>query len=65
MKKVCKNCQWRGTEKNPRNCQCPKIHEKWSGEENINDDCMAYSYDEGGWFEVGDNFGCVHFESTL
>lgn len=26
------------------------------------DDRLIYPYLEGGYFEVGDNFGCVHFE---
>lgn len=23
---------------------------------------LKYSYDEGGWFEVGEYFGCIHFK---
>ena len=26
------------------------------------DDCLIYSYDEGGFFEVGDNFGCIYWQ---
>ena len=26
------------------------------------DDMLVYSYQEGGYFHVGQNFGCVHFK---
>jgi hypothetical protein len=54
--KRCKNCKWRvdGYCKNDN-----KIDEDYG---QIDDDCLVYSYCEGGRFKVGPNFGCVHFK---
>ena len=62
MEKICKNCKWR----EDRVCMNDgKIHEKdYEKRDNANDDHLVYSYYESGGFEVGDNFGCVHFEEN-
>ena len=39
-------------------CRCPKLTENY---EIYEDDSLVYSYDEGGWFWVGPNFGCIHW----
>ena len=43
-----------------RVCQSSKVVETgpWDGE----DDSLVYSYDEGGYFQTGPKFGCVHHE---
>lgn len=54
----CKDCAWW---KN-RHCQNEeKIGEDicWDADKNI--DQLSYSYNEGGWFQTGPMFGCVHF----
>lgn len=43
------------------NCQCPKILENAYGNKNIADDTLEYSYNEGGSFSPGKNFGCIHW----
>lgn len=62
----CKTCKWRGTDKDPRVCgNYKKINDDFcniSEEDSDKDDLLLYSYDEGGHFIVGDNFGCIHHE---
>jgi hypothetical protein len=59
----CKTCKWWkpavvvGTY-----CECPKIREDWGGE--CGDDELVYDYSEGGGFQTGPNFGCVHHEEA-
>ncbi len=63
MEKICKNCHWRveGFCTNDL-----KLHEKDHRERfNEHDDHLVYSYLEDGGFEVGENFGCVHFHSDI
>lgn len=55
----CKDCLHRN--KN-RICCCERIREPYELEDNGRDDCLEYCYNEGGVFEVGDYFGCVHFK---
>jgi hypothetical protein len=40
-----------------RECRCPKLQEGFYGPEM---DLLCYSYQEGGTFFTGPNFGCVH-----
>lgn len=44
-----------------QSCDNDHIRE-YIGEDDIDSDCLTYSYAESGMFQVGDNFGCVHFE---
>lgn len=56
--KLCKNCAWNV------GCSCTnigKIHE-YKEDHSGCDDELEYSYYEGGYFNVGDNFGCIHFK---
>ena len=59
----CKDCAHRDKD---RTCRCDKINENEStfiaNDRANTDDELRYSYHEGGWFEAGDNFGCVHFK---
>jgi len=55
----CKDCKFN----KGGDCVSEKIGER-SGDDDT-DDQLIYSYDEGGGFEVGDYFGCVHFESRV
>ena len=57
---LCKNCEWR--RESSKDCVNPKLRERGDDDEDEND-CLTYSYEEGGMFYVGDNFGCVHFKS--
>lgn len=43
-------------------CTCPKIHEGRWPKEGEKCDHLIYSYDEGGRFFTGEDFGCVHHE---
>lgn len=54
----CKDCVWR---KENRRCSNSHIDEDY-GIKSEEDNMLVYSYDEGGSFEAGDNFGCVHFK---
>ena len=57
----CKDCYWRD---NGRYCSNENaIDENYGQGRGYNDDRLIYSYQEGGAFEVGDKFGCVHFKS--
>jgi hypothetical protein len=66
---TCKDCGWRDAEKicnNPHIIE-PMDHQCGKGglsreEMPKKEDCLVYSYDEGGWFEAGDNFGCIYFK---
>lgn len=56
----CKNCRWW------ENSECTnrvKIGEPMSIDADISGltDQLCYSYDEGGYFDTGPEFGCVHF----
>lgn len=55
---LCGRCAWRA---DSGHCTCPKIHERETGPEcGPDDDHLVYSYNEGGSFWVGPQFGCVH-----
>ena len=41
-------------------CVCPKISEPTDLMNDTSTDLMVYSYDEGGGFHTGPDFGCVH-----
>lgn len=56
---LCKNCKHRNKLRRCENNE--KIYENDVPDKGIKDDSLSYSYIEGGYFEVGDNFGCVHF----
>ena len=60
----CKDCKY--AIKNEHNrfmpqliCTSEKLGEDIPDPE---DDMLVYSYQEGGYFHVGQNFGCVHFK---
>lgn len=55
----CKDCEHRN--KN-RACLCDRIGECTEVKDNGKDDTLEYCYNEGGCFEAGDYFGCVHFK---
>lgn len=61
----CKDCAFRNAENRKANksaCVCPKLtDDSYDSDEYSADDSLVYSYDEGGVFYVGDNFGCVHW----
>ena len=61
----CKDCIYRENYL----CQHPKIGENLvTGlypEREKEQDFLSYSYNEGGVFEVGDLFGCVHFRKKV
>lgn len=56
-KRICKNCKWRDEKEY---CTNNKLRE-WDGNEEEEDE-LVYSFNEGGGFLVGKNFGCVHWE---
>ena len=61
IKRICKNCVWQKGRECTNN---GKLHEyDYGTQDNENDDHLIYSYYENGSFEVGDNFGCIHFKS--
>lgn len=55
----CKDCEWRNKDRYCTNDT--KIDEDCGQGRGDDDDKMIYSYRECGGFQVGDNFGCVHF----
>jgi hypothetical protein len=61
----CKDCFHSSFDDNlsfrPRICCSPKFGNEGETDKSLND-TIEYSYDEGGCFEVGDNFGCIHFK---
>ena len=63
-KRYCRDCAWRDDN---GKCRCDKLRERewWDAsgfdEKPENSDCLIYSYDEGGSFWVGPDFGCVHW----
>ena len=60
----CKDCVWREERlKGNMVCENPHLTEYLYRDDSVSkEDCLFYSYDEGGWFEPGDNFGCIHFK---
>lgn len=42
-------------------CSHPKLQESYGPPSKEDDDALVYSYQEGGTFWVGPNFGCVHW----
>ena len=64
MEKLCKNCKWR--DEGGFCVNEGKIYEDGYGrggrDSSTSDDCLIYSFYEGGDFWVGENFGCVHFK---
>ena len=55
----CGTCKYRNELKV---CTNDKFTDGSSGSDNETDDMLVYSFQEGGWFSVGENFGCVHHE---
>lgn len=45
---------------NMKYCVCPKIGESMALHNDPGTDLMIYSYNEGGEFSTGPDFGCVH-----
>ena len=66
MKEIgfCKDCKFRKTLDNIKNI-CTNKHIREIGFYGIDDpktnDCLVYSYDEGGYFVAQDYFGCIYF----
>lgn len=54
---TCKNCEYR---LDNGYCGNDKLAEKNGQSDSEKKDMMLYSYDEGGSFWVGENFGCIH-----
>ena len=56
----CKDCRWWRTDNDwaANDCSNPNLAECVSG-----DDVLSYPYSEGGTFEPGPMFGCVHWEA--
>lgn len=70
----CKDCKYREAKKvyfthkpPPYLCTNEHIMEStmYGSDEYEGNDRLIYSYDEGGYFEVEDFFGCVHFEQRV
>ena len=67
MDKLCENCKWWEDHSHStiyhdfKMCGNGKLREEWreEGEE----DCLLYSYTEGGCFYPGPKFGCIHWEA--
>lgn len=63
---TCSTCNWRDRD---GYCECPKIREALvaddiaSRERPENKAALIYSYNEGGDFWVGPDFGCVHHQT--
>jgi hypothetical protein len=57
---LCKNCKYRSEMKT---CNHYKIDE--ADVDKSDEIYLEYPYQEGGWFEVGDNFGCVLFDKKV
>lgn len=60
----CKDCVFRQVNCNTRESVClsPYLTDDAYDQDFDRTKGLKYSYDEGGWFEVGDYFGCVHFK---
>ncbi len=61
--KTCKTCKWRQEKPPTHVCTSPKIGERGqfhNADPEDMQDVLIYSYDEGGFFWVGPDFGCVH-----
>jgi len=56
----CADCKFRSSS---GHCENKHVREQY-GKREVEDDSadLIYSYDEGGSFWVGPNFGCVHFD---
>ncbi|MFV1977520.1 MAG: hypothetical protein ACC651_17400 [Candidatus Scalindua sp.] len=59
IEKKCKTCNHRDVGKV---CHSPFITEDEHVLLGSEDKSLVYSYTEGGWFEAGDNFCCIHWE---
>jgi hypothetical protein len=46
-------------------CENEKLSENHDFTEEERIDMLIYSYQEGGRFEVGDLFGCIHFDKKV
>jgi len=65
---TCKNCKfWKNTKYNQSgygSCHNSKILEDETPKDKLNDGLVVlYTYD--GSLEIGENFGCIHFETNL
>lgn len=61
----CKDCVFRQVNCNTGESVClnPQLTDNHYPEEDFDKTKgLKHSYDECGWFEVGDYFGCVHFK---
>ena len=68
----CKDCRFRdedGICNNPKITDTQRWHVDYDEDENEHKekikDMLLYSYDEGGSFFVGEEFGCVHWCKKL
>ena len=57
----CKDCDWW---KNKHCLNKEKIGENICWDEDKNIDQLSYQYNEGGSFQTGPMFGCVHFRAA-
>ena len=59
---TCKTCKFRKAQDYSGDfvCKSPKIEEDIGQEQSERVDMLIYSYQEGGSFKVGENFGCIH-----
>ena len=56
--KCCETCKYRDN----GYCISTKISEDFGQQKEEAEDMLIYSYSEGGSFQVGPKFGCVHHE---
>ena len=57
----CKDCKWRDASGTCTNDD--KLHEEdYDHMGKDTKDHLVYSYYEGGWFLVGELFGCIHWQ---
>ena len=62
MSNKCKTCRYRDGN---GFCKNEKIAEEYCYDNNDKDDMLIYSYNEGGGFKSGDNFGCIHHDEII
>ena len=63
--RICRNCAYYidRFKIGDGQCFCPKLTEEYDDGSGA-DDCLIYSYLEGGAFLPQPNFGCIHFLKT-
>lgn len=61
---TCKTCKFRQKHYGCFICSCDKISEDYSQSDSKSKDMLIHSYNEGGSFFVGEDFGCIHHKSV-